>query len=160
MPGTQFLTLVEALAAAPPERPFVTMWEGEDDVQTMTFGEFTRFACLQAERLRAHGLRPQDTVVLVMPQGIPLLATFAGAMLLGAVPAILAYPNFKTDPAKYSSGLAGVLANLKAPMVAVQDESTETLLRDHLPRNDGAQIVRSAALSDEQGQGLKTSCLS
>jgi acyl-CoA synthetase (AMP-forming)/AMP-acid ligase II len=150
MPRAQFLTLVEALAAAPPERPFVTMWEDEDDVQTMTFGEFTRFACLQAERLRARGLRPQDTVVLVMPQGIPLLATFAGAMLVGAVPAILAYPNFKTDPAKYSSGLAGVLANLKAPMVAVQDESTEMLLGDHLPRNDGTQIVCSVALSDER----------
>jgi fatty-acyl-CoA synthase len=146
----RFLTLVEALVAAPPERPFVTMWEDEDDVQTMTFGEFTRFASLQAECLRAHGLRRRDTVVLVMPQGIPLLATFAGAMLLGAVPAILAYPNFKTDPAKYSSGLAGVLANLTAPMVVVQNESTETLLLDHLPRNAGTQIVRSAVLSDDR----------
>jgi fatty-acyl-CoA synthase len=150
MAETRFLTLVDALLAAPPDRPFVTMWEDEDDVQTMTFGEFTRFACLQAERLRAHGLGPQDTVVLVMPQGIPLLATFVGGMLLGAVPAILAYPNFKTDPAKYSSGLSGVLANLKAPMVVVQNESTESLLAEYLPRNGGAKIVRSAVLSDRR----------
>src|SRR5206468_9063174 len=142
MSRIQVRTLVEALAAAPPERPFVTMWEDEDDVHTLTFGEFARFACLQADQLRAHGLGSQDTVVLVMQQGVPLLAAFAGAMLLGAVPAILAYPNFKTDPAKYSAGLAGVLANLKAPIVAVQDEATETLLSAHLPRNSGAQIVR------------------
>jgi len=147
MSRTHVRTLVEALATAPPERPFVTMWEDEDDVHTLTFGEFTRFACLQAEQLRAHGLGSQDTVVLVMQQGFPLLATFAGAMLLGAVPAILAYPNFKTDPAKYSTGLSGVLANLKAPIVVVQDESTETLLIDHLPRTSGTRIVRSAVLS-------------
>ncbi|PWT81675.1 MAG: hypothetical protein C5B57_10030 [Blastocatellia bacterium] len=146
----RFSTLVEALAAAPPERPFVTMWEDEDDVQTMTFGDFTRFACLQAEKLQRHGLRSADTVVLVMPQGIPLLATFAGAMLLGAVPAILAYPNFKTDPAKYSSGLAGVLANLRAPMVVVDNESTERLLSEHLPKQDPTLIVRSAPLSDDR----------
>ena len=41
------------------------------------------------------------------------MAVFAGAMMLGAVPAFLAYPNFKIDPAKYRSGLAGVTANLE-----------------------------------------------
>jgi fatty-acyl-CoA synthase len=147
---TEFRTLVDRLAAAPPERPFVTMWEDEDDVQTMTFGDFTRFARVQAAHLHARGLRAGDPIVLVMPQGIPLLAAFAGAMQLGAAPAILAYPNFKTDPAKYSSGLAGVLANLKAPMVVVQDDSTEALLMEHLRTAEGTAIVRSATPSEEQ----------
>jgi acyl-coenzyme A synthetase/AMP-(fatty) acid ligase len=68
--------------AAPPERLFFTMWEDDDDIQTVTFGEFTRFATAQAAELDAHGLKCKDTVVLVMPQGIPLLATFAGAVML------------------------------------------------------------------------------
>ena len=50
----------------------------------------------------------------LMPQGIQLMTAFDGAMLLGAVPAILAYPNFKVEPDKYRSGLAGVTANLQA----------------------------------------------
>ena len=37
--------------------------------------------------------------------------SFAGAMTLGAVPAFLAYPNFKIEPSKYRSGLAGVTAS-------------------------------------------------
>ena len=42
-----------------------------------------------------------------MPQSIAAMTVFAAAMMLGAVPAFLAYPNFKIEPAKYRSGLAG-----------------------------------------------------
>src|SRR2546426_9032286 len=96
----RFRTLPAALLAAPPDKPFVTMWRGEDDVETVTFGEFTRQAVLQSGFLASHGVQSGDTVVLIMPQGVPLMAAFVGAMLLGAVPAILAYPNFKVEPAR------------------------------------------------------------
>ena len=33
------------------------------------------------------------------------MAAFAGAMMLSAMPAIFAYPNFKVDPNKYASSL-------------------------------------------------------
>src|SRR5262249_29456347 len=124
--------------------------------QTMNFGEFAQAARVQAASLRAAGLKTGDTIVLVMPQGIPLLVAFAGAMRLGAAPAILAYPNFKTGPAKYSSGLSGVLANLKAPMVVAQDDLTEALLMEHLLRTDGSKtkIVRSASISDDNRSWL------
>src|SRR5713101_3192893 len=121
MAFTNFRTLVEALLAAPPQRPFISVWNDEDDIQTVTFGEFIRFAKLQAADFHAHGLRSGDRVILIMPQGIPLMVAFAGAMLLGAVPAILAYPNFKADPIKYSSGLAGVSENLQARLVVLND---------------------------------------
>ena len=57
-----------------------------------------------------------------MPQDIPAMATFVGAMMLGAVPAIIAYPNFKVEPAKYRFGLAGVTANLSAKVVVIDEE--------------------------------------
>jgi hypothetical protein len=72
------------------------------------------------------------------------MAAFAGAMLLGAVPTILAYPNFKADPNKYSSGLAGVSQNLKARLVVVDGEFPTALLA-HLV--EGAQVVRTGSLS-------------
>src|SRR6266568_8896293 len=97
MSSNNFRTLVDAFLSAPPQTPFVTMWNDEDDCQTVSFGEFIRLAKLQAASLQNHGLQVGDRVILIMPQGIPLMASFAGAMLLGAVPAILAYPNFKVD---------------------------------------------------------------
>jgi len=56
-----------------------------------------------------------------MPQGIPLMSAFVGVMLLGAIPAILAYPNYKVEPAKYHFGLAGVSANLRATLTVVDE---------------------------------------
>ena len=123
-----FRTLIEALEAAPLDRPFVTMWNTEDDSESVTFGQFKRQAEALAVYFQSNGLGAGDAVVLIMPQGIELMAAFAGAMLLGAVPAILAYPNFKVEPAKYRAGLAGVTANLKARMVVLDEKFPEEFM--------------------------------
>jgi fatty-acyl-CoA synthase len=123
-----FQTLTEALQVAPPDRTFVSMWEDEDNIKSATFGEFLTQARGQAGFFQSHGVRAGDTVILIMPQGISLMAAFAGAILLGAVPAILAYPTFKVDPAKYRFGLTGVSANLKAGLVVIDEGFPEDLL--------------------------------
>jgi acyl-CoA synthetase (AMP-forming)/AMP-acid ligase II len=63
-----------------------------------------------------------------MPQGISAMTTFVGAMMLGAVPAFLAYPNFKVEPSKYRSGLAGVTANLRAKVVIIDENFPDEIL--------------------------------
>src|SRR5262249_35416910 len=105
------------------------------------FGQFTSNALGQAAYLQAQGLGPGDTVILIMPQGIPLMTAFASAVLLGAVPAILAYPNFKVEPAKYRSGLAGVSANLRARLIVLDQAFPEELLA-HVTTGDNTKLVR------------------
>src|SRR5689334_20397020 len=51
VPGLPFRSLPAALFAAPPDRPFVTMWRGDDDVESVTFGEFTQRAVRDAAYL-------------------------------------------------------------------------------------------------------------
>jgi len=125
-----YRTLLEALEAAPSDRLFVLEWHDEDDYQSATFGEFRRLARRQASFLKHQGVRRGDRVIFVMPQGISLMAAFVGSMSLGALPAILAYPNLKVDPVKYSSGLRGVTANLKAPHVVVDANFSKDLIGD------------------------------
>ncbi len=139
---TKYRTLVDALLSAPAERPFVTAWVDEDEQQTATFGDFRRMARMQALLLQDNGVAVGDRVVLIMPQGIPLMATFVGAMLLGAVPAILAYPNFKVEPSKYRFGLAGVTANLHARVVVIDNEFPDDLL-GHVTLGE-AHLLRAA----------------
>jgi fatty-acyl-CoA synthase len=146
MSSNNFGTLVDAFLSANPQAPFVTMWNDEDDCPTVSFGEFIRLAKLQAASLKNQGLQAGDRVILIMPQGIPLMSSFAGAMLVGAVPAILAYPNFKVDPNKYRSGLAGVSENLQARLVVV-DEEFPSELSDHLAMPHGSRLVHSVNLS-------------
>ena len=120
----------------------MTAWIDEDEQETATFGEFRRRARVQALLLGDNGVSAGDRVVLIMPQGISLMATFAGAMLLGAVPAILAYPNFKVEPSKYRFGLAGVTANLHAKAVVIDNQFPDDLL-GHVSLGD-ARLLRAA----------------
>jgi len=72
-------------------------------------------------------------------------------MMLGAVPAILAYPNFKVEPGKYASGLAGVTANLAAKAVVIDEAFPDELL-DHVRLGHGSQLLRTPELSGLDGE--------
>jgi len=136
----RFRNLVEALEAAPGERPFVTAWIDEDECETVTFAEFRRRARFQARMLRDQGVTAGDRVIVIMPQGIPAMAVFAGTMMLGAVPAFLAYPNFKVEPSKYRSGLEGVTANLQAKAVVIDQGFPHEML-SYVSLKDQAPLV-------------------
>ena len=142
-PVLRYHNLIEALNVAPGERPFVTFWVDEDEQETVTFAEFRRRARSQAGALRVAGASCGDRVVIVMPQGIPAMTVFAGAMMLGAVPAFLAYPNEKVDAAKYRQGLTGVTANLKAKVVVIDRDFPDEMI-GCVSLDQGAILVRAA----------------
>lgn len=124
----RFNNLIQALDAAPAGRPFITAWIDEDEREVVTFGEFRHRARLEAATFRNRGVTAGDRVVIIMPQGIAAMTSFVASMMLGAVPAFLAYPNFKVEPAKYRSGLVGVTANLGARAVVIDNEFPEEWL--------------------------------
>jgi len=138
----RFANLIDALNAAPADRPFITAWIDEDESENVTFAEFRQRARWEAERLRESGLTAGDRVVIIMPQGIPAMTTFVAAMMMGAVPAFLAYPNFKVEPAKYRSGLEGVTANLKAKAVVIDAEFPDDMLSS-VTLSDGTKLLRA-----------------
>lgn len=123
------------------------MWIDEDERETVTFGEFRRMARRQARVFAAQGINSGDRVIVIMPQGIPSMTTFVAAMMLGAVPAFLAYPNFKMEPSKYRSGLAGVTANLKAKAVIIDKEFPEEML-ECVTLGEDATLLREGRQAD------------
>ncbi len=143
-PVIRFDNLIDALDAAPADRPFITFWIDEDESETVTFAEFRERVRAQSVALRNHGLVAGDRVVIIMPQGIPAMTTFVAAMRIGAVPAFLAYPNFKVEPAKYRSGLEGVTANLRAKAVVIDAEFPEEMLSS-VTLGDGTKLIRSGS---------------
>jgi fatty-acyl-CoA synthase len=137
----KFRTLIGALQSAPSDKSFVTSWIDEDEQRTISFGEFRRQAGTQAASLVGNGVAAGDRVIIIMPQGIPAMTAFVGAMMLGAVPAFLAYPNFKVDPGKYRSGLAGVTANLRAKVIVIDEEFPDEML-GHVRLGEGTTLLR------------------
>lgn len=150
---TRYENLIAALEAAPGERAFVTHWIDEDDRETVNFAEFRRRARVQGRRLREEGVEPGDRVVILMPQTIAAMATFVGAMMIGAVPAFLAYPNFKIEPAKYRAGLAGVTANLRAKLVVIDKDFPDELL-GHIALGNGTRIVPADKKAGGEGEAV------
>ncbi len=140
----RYRNLIDALDRAPASRPFVTAWIDEDEQETVTFAEFRHRARSQAEVLRGRGVATGDRVIVLMPQGIPAMTTFFGAMMLGAVPAFLAYPNFKVEAAKYRAGLAGVTANLRAKLVVIDEEFPDEML-GHVSLGEQTQLLRAGS---------------
>jgi fatty-acyl-CoA synthase len=137
----QYRNLIEALEAAPGEHPFVTAWVNEDEQETLNFAEFRRRAHLQSEVLRANGVSAGDRVIIIMPQGVPAMTVFVGAMMFGAVPAFIAYPNDKVEPSKYRFGVAGVTANLNAKIVVVDEELPDEML-GHVSPGEETRLLR------------------
>ncbi|HKU28784.1 MAG TPA: AMP-binding protein, partial [Candidatus Sulfotelmatobacter sp.] len=140
----QFPNLVAALEAAPEKAPFVTFWIDEDERETLSFGEFRDRARVQAAALQEANVIPGDRVVILMPQGVEAMTTFAAALMLGAVPAFLAYPNFKVEPSKYQSGLSGVTGNLRAKAVII-DRNFPKDMMGCVALGDGTKVIRAGA---------------
>jgi fatty-acyl-CoA synthase len=154
-----FRNLIDALAAAPGDRPFVTAWIDEDEREAVTFAEFRGRARRQAIILREQGVGAGDRLIVIMPQRIAAMTTFVGAMMLGAVPAFLAYPNFKFEAAKYRSGLAGVTANLNAKIVVIDEEFPDDML-GHVSLGKETKLLRAGnrgnAASEEELPSIET----
>ena len=123
-------TILDAILAAAPTAPFVTVWRDEDDETTLTFGDLRERAARAAARLSASGVRRGDRVILVLPQDVEVIEAFVGALWIGAVPAILAYPTFKVDARKYRAGLLGAARNLQARAVVVDPALPPPLVED------------------------------
>jgi len=151
---SQYRSITEALAAAPGDRIFITAWVDEDEQEQVTFGQFRDQACQYAGILHSEGARRGDRVVIIMPQTIAAMATFVGAMMLGAVPAFLAYPNFKIEPNKYCSGLLGVTRNLSAKLVVIDKDFPPEFI-EHIAKGTGSKLVRvGKSAPDVSNEGL------
>lgn len=83
--------LVASLAASEPENRLLTFLYSDRDEQTITAGQLHRDASRVAALLHGQGVRRGDILPLVFDHGYELVATFWGAMYLGAVPTILPY---------------------------------------------------------------------
>ena len=104
------------------------------------------------QALCAAGAVMAERIVIIMPQGIPAMTVFAGAMMLGAVPAFLAYPNDKVEAAKYRSGLAGVTANLKARLVVIDEGFPEEML-EYVSLSSETRVIRAGSGASGSARG-------
>ena len=123
LPGEGGL-LQDCMSGWPSAEACVTVWNPgqEPEFESLSFEAFQQLSGRAAGWMADTGVEVGDTVILLIRHPALLMVVFWGAVLRGAVPTILAYPNFKIDREKYAFGLAGVTGKTKARLVIVDSE--------------------------------------
>ena len=147
--------------------------------RSLTYADLLAAACAAAGGLRRLGVRPEERVLLVLLDGVEFVATFLGAMRLGAVPVpvnpLLPGPDLASIAADARAGVAvlsGEKAAVAADLAAGAPELTALVVTGAgpLPREhrldvhrycealeEPAEVAHHAAWEDSPGFWLCTS---
>jgi acyl-CoA synthetase (AMP-forming)/AMP-acid ligase II len=104
-----------------PGRTAITLIEGEA-TRPLTYAELLAGAIGYARALAEAGVRPGEMVVIILEHGRPLLESFLGAILQGAVPSIMPFLTEKLSPERYQASLRSLI-QITAPAALITYEA-------------------------------------
>jgi fatty-acyl-CoA synthase len=118
-----------------PTRAHIYLYEEDEKLHTITFGELYRRASGVARELQQRGLEPGQTVAIMLPTCAEFFYTFAGILLAGGIPVPI-YPPFRADRiAEYATRQANILRNAETRFLITfrQAEGLARLLKPRVP---------------------------
>src|SRR6202050_3312617 len=118
-----------------PARAHIHLYEENDELRTITFGELYERASTVAAELQRRGLEPGQTVSIMLPTCAEFFWTFAGILLAGGIPVPI-YPPFRADRiAEYAKRQSNILRNAEARFLITwrQAEGLARLLKPGVP---------------------------
>lgn len=125
-----------------PEREAIVHWEFGRQPYRWTWGTLMRAASGAAQWLSAHGVEKGEVCAIVVRHHRDFYPLYLGISALGALPAVLAYPNARLHPDKFRQGLEGMakrsgldhilterdLADTVGPLVGCQGSTIQDIL--------------------------------
>jgi fatty-acyl-CoA synthase len=91
-----------------PEAEAIIHWVPGEAAYRWTFGKLCAEAQVAARQLRHAGVKPGDVVALILRHNPRFYPIYMGVASLGAIPAVLAYPNSRLHADKFRDGLVGM----------------------------------------------------
>jgi acyl-CoA synthetase (AMP-forming)/AMP-acid ligase II len=113
---------------------------GEGAAHELSYRRLLEGAAGYAEALSAAGILPGEVVVLILQHGASLIDGFFGAMLRGAVPAIMPFLTEKLSPEHYRASLAS-LVEITRPAAVVTYSDFEQDVRSAVPSGSSVRAV-------------------
>src|ERR1700678_3611370 len=109
--ATTLTEIIRLRGRGEPNRVHVQVYEEDDQLRTITFGDLYEHASMVALELRRRGLQPGQTVAIMLPTCAEFFYTFAGILLAGGIPVPI-YPPFRADRiAEYATRQSNILKN-------------------------------------------------
>ena len=88
------------------------------DDRTLTYGEVQRLAARAGNALRGMGVRPEERVLVALPDGPAFVAALFGTLAIGAV-VVMVNPELPVD------NVAGIVGYARAPVAVVSGAAAE-----------------------------------
>jgi 1-acyl-sn-glycerol-3-phosphate acyltransferase len=125
--------------------------EEDGSQRTLSFEDLYEGSQRLARQLIERGLRPGETVALMLPTSSDFFLSFAGTLLAGGVPVPI-YPPFRADRiAEYAERQSNILRNCEARLLLTFQEAAlaAKLLEPRVPSLRGVVTAKSL-LAEEQ----------
>ncbi len=118
-------TLTQALldhAGSHPDRAAVTLLDPQRPDEVITYAGLVKGASGYAHALEQQGIQPGEVVVLVLQHGSDLVYSFYGAILHGAIPAIMPFLTEKLSPERYQEDMKALIAITRPAAIVTYPE--------------------------------------
>ena len=164
------VTLNEALEQFAHEHPdtvHLTVLQEDGHVRSITYSELYDGARAVAAALVSRGIRPQDTVALMLPTGQDFFFSFMGILFAGAVPVPIYPPAGAARLEEYAERQSRILRNADARALITfrQAERLARLLKPRIPslnfvvrterlRKEGTRLAYTPARVTPESFGL------
>ncbi|MBE0684659.1 MAG: AMP-binding protein [Anaerolineaceae bacterium] len=139
-----FSEVLQSAYQSKPDQVIITLQQAGFPDRPITYKDLLEGATSYAQTFARQGIQPGEVVILILQHGLDLVYAFWGAVLHGAVPAIMPYLTEKLLPERYRHDLEALIS-VTQPTAIVTYPDFETEVRPALKSGDS---VRSLILSD------------
>jgi len=137
---TTFSERLQPLHTRTPERVAVYLQRSGQPDLPIAYRQLMRGAIAYANTYARDGLKPGEVVILILQHGEDLIYAFWGAILHGAIPAIMPFLTEKLSPERYRADLSALVSVTK-PAAIVTYPEFEVEVRDALKEGDSIRAV-------------------
>src|SRR4051812_19145923 len=127
-PGTLLWDRWLRQAEAEPGADAIVHWVAGEVPHRWTRAALLSAAAGYADQLREAGVRPGDVCAIIIRHHREFYPIYMAVEALGAIPAVLAYPNARLHPNKFRDGLQGMAARSGLQWVLTETSLTPVLL--------------------------------
>jgi len=101
-----------------PDRIAIRLLYSRQEEQILTYRRLINSAAAYARALKSAGIQPGEVVVIILDHGEALVSAYFGAVLQGAIPAIMPFLSEKLSPDHYRKSLRA-LFEITAPSAVI-----------------------------------------
>ncbi len=147
------LTLIDVLnwhASAHPDRPHVQMYTDEGDGEVITYQQLKDTAMCVAGGLQQRGLKPAESVAIMLPSGPDYFYSFFGVLLAGGIPVPIYPPARPSQLEDHMRRHVRILSNCLAKtfITVAEAKNVAQLLKSQVPNLQHIVSAADLAASD------------